>query len=219
MPRKTLLRSDRFPYHVTARTNNKEPFPLALVFVWKIATEELYLLSILYEIEIHAFVLMPNHFHLLLTVPNEDLGVIMRNFISALAKRVNLLSGRSGHLFGGPYFWTIITSTRYFGHALKYVYRNPVKAKLSLNVEEYEFSTAGGIFGESTSPFPLHFTRLGLEMNLPDPDIPGSWIEWLNRPFPGDTEQLIQKALKKRKIKELINRNTRFPYDELSQLI
>jgi putative transposase len=187
--------------------------------MWKIATEELYLLTILFNAEIHAFVLMPNHIHLLITVPNEDLGTVMRNFMGALTKRVNALSGQSGHLFGGPYFWTMITSTRYFGHALKYVYRNPVKAGLCNKIEEYEFSTSSGLFGRSPLPFPIHFTRLGLELNLPDPDIPDSWISWLNRPFPQEAEALIQKSLRKRKLEELINRNTRRPYDELSQFI
>jgi putative transposase len=219
MGRKKLIRSDHFPYHVTARTNNRVLFPVALNFIWQIATEELYVLSILYEIEIQGFVLMPNHIHLLITVPKEDLGVIMRNFLSVLTRRVNGLSGQTGHLLGGPYFWTMITSTRYFGHALKYLYRNPIRAGLCEKVEEYEFSTASGLLGQTHLPFPIHFTRIGLEINLPDPEISDAWIEWLNRPFTKEAEELIQRSLKKRKLKELINRNTRRPYDELSRLI
>jgi putative transposase len=219
MPRKKLIRSDRFPYHVTARMNNKEPFPLALKFAWEIATEELYLLGLLYQIEVHAFVLMPNHIHLLLSVPNEDLGKIMNCFISSFTRRVNVLSGRSGHLFGAPYFWSIITSTRYYGHVLKYIYRNPVRGGLCNRVEEYEFSTASGTFGQTHLPLAIHFTKLALEINLPDPGEPHAWIEWLNRPFPIEAEKLIQKILRKKEIKRLLRRGSRLPHDELNCLL
>jgi putative transposase len=219
MPRQNLIRSDTFPYHVTARSNNRVLFPVALNFMWEIATEELYLLTLLYQIEIHAFVLMPNHFHLLLTVPNADLGIIMNHYMSTLTRRVNRLSGQTGHLFGGPHFRSIITSTRYFGHALKYVNRNPVRGGLCTHVEEYEFSTARGLFGMGALPFPIHFTRIGLELNLPDPDLPGSWLNWMNTPFTKEAELLIQKVLRKRKVDVFIDRKTRMPYPELSQLI
>jgi len=219
MGRSRLIRSNQFPYHVTARTNNRVRFPVELKFVWEIATEELYLLNILYGIEIHAFVLMPNHFHLLITIPNEDLGIIMMNFLSMFTKKINRLSGQTGHLFGSSYYRTLITSTRYFGHAFKYVYRNPVKGGLVDKIEEYEFSTASGLFGQNSLPFPLHFTRIGLELNLPDPDLPNTWINWLNTPFPKEAEILIQKALRKKKVHELIDPKTRRPFKDLSQFL
>ena len=164
MPRKKLLRSDIFPYHVTARTNNQERFPLPLEVVWSIVTNELLLISVLYKIEIQALVLMPNHLHLILTVPEQDLGKIMNLFMSDVTREMNRRTGRTGHAFGGPYFWSIITSTRYYGHALKYVYRNPVRGKLCDQVEEYEFSTVQGLLGLKHLSFPLHYTRAGLEL-------------------------------------------------------
>jgi putative transposase len=219
MPRKKLIRSDRFPYHVTARVNNREAFPIALKFVWEIACDELYLLSLLHEVEIHGFVIMPNHIHLLITVPEKDLGQMMSMFLARLTRRVNTLTGRSGRLLGGPYFWSLITSTRYFGHVLKYVYRNPVKAGLCQSVEEYEFSTASGSFGHAHLPFPIYFTRLGLEINLPDPESATAWLEWLNRPFPSEAEKIIQKCLRKKEIKAFINRTDRKPYGGLENLV
>jgi putative transposase len=215
VPRKKLIRSDTFPYHVTVRSNNKEPFPIALNHFWKISTDELYVLSKLHNVEVHAFVVMPNHIHLLLTVGGGDLGNIMSLFLSRLTRRVNGLASKTGRLFGGPYFWTIITSTRYYGHVLKYVYRNPVKAGLCLRIEEYEFSTACGTFGGNLLTLPIYFTRLGLETNLPDLEHPTAWLNWLNRPFSKETETFIQKALRKKEIKEIINRATRRPYDEM----
>jgi putative transposase len=219
MPRKKLIRSSDFPYHVTARANNKERFSLPLPIFWKIITDELYFLTLMNDVKIHAFVLMPNHIHLLITVSSGDLGEVMRLFISALTKRVNARGLRSGRIFGGPYHWSIITSTLYYGHVIKYLYRNPVKAGLVEQVEEYEFSTASGTFGSNYLPLPISFTNIGLEINLPDPEKPELWLKWLNRPFPIEAEKIIQKSLRRREIKALINPANRRPYDELSQII
>jgi putative transposase len=219
MSRKLLIRSDRFPYHVTVRSNNKELFPLALDHIWKIAMDELYVLNMLYETEAQAFVLMPNHIHLIVTAPTRDLGEIMGIFLSKLTKRINGLSSRSGRIFGGPHFWSIITSSRYYGHAFKYVYRNPVKAGLCTHVEKYKFSTANGRFGLGTLLLPIYFTRVGFETDLPNIDRPNAWLDWLNTPFSKEIELLIQKSLRRKEIKELINPLNRRPYGELSQLI
>ncbi len=219
MPRKRLIRSTQFPYHVTARANNKELFSLPTYEVWKIMTSELLLLSVLYEIRIHAFVLMPNHFHLLITTPKEDLGKIMNAFMSNVTKAINLHSNRSGHVFGGPYFWSIITSTRYYGHVLKYIYRNPVRGMICDRVDEYEFSTITGISGKAHLPFPIYFTDAGLEINIPDPHFFSPWLEWLNQPFPSEAEKLIKKCLRMKEINVLLDRSSRTKNELLEQLM
>jgi REP element-mobilizing transposase RayT len=140
-------------------------------------------LALVYEVEFHALVLMPNHFHMLVTVPKHDLGKVMSVFMASVTRTANLLSGRSGHLFGGPYHWSLINSSRYYGHALKYVYRNPVRAKLCSAVEEHPYSTLQGLLGETHLPFRLHFTRAGMELALPSAE-PSEQLEWLNKPFP-----------------------------------
>lgn len=130
MPRKRLIRSDCLPYHVTARSNNREKFPLPLKDVWGILCEEILSAQIALGIEVQSFVLMPNHFHMLLTTPETDLGEVMKSFMRNTTKTLNLESGRSGRIFGGPYYPSIIESDQYFSQAYKYVYRNPAKAKL-----------------------------------------------------------------------------------------
>ena len=219
MSKRKLIRSDCFPYHVTARGNNRERFPLTLDSVWKIATEELAITSDLYGAEVQAFVLMPNHFHLLITTPDVDLGKIMQIFMSNFTRRVNILSGRTGRIFGAPYRPSLITSGNYYGHALKYVYRNPVKARLCEQIEEYEFSTGGRLFGQGHLPIPMHLTRVGFELALPDLNHSGPWLEWLNHPFSRETELLIEKSLNKKIVRELIHPITRRPYLKLKQRV
>jgi REP element-mobilizing transposase RayT len=218
MPRKLLKRSDRLPYHVTARANNRECFPLAMDKLWKIVEDECLFLSIVYEVEFHALVLMPNHFHIILTVPTHDLGVIMNEFMKSVSRRTNLESGRSGHLFGGPYHWSLINNSRYFGHALKYVYRNPVRAKICESVENYPYSTLFGLLGKAHLTFPLRFTRVGMEIALPSTE--GELqLDWLNTPFPTESERLIQLGLRRRLFDSIIDRKTRRAFEPLNQLI
>jgi len=175
-------------------------------------------LRIVYGVEFHAFVLMPNHFHMLITVPEHDLGIAMNVFMSSVSRLANLISGRSGHVFGGPYHWSLISNARYFGHALKYVYRNPVKANLCQKVEEYPYSTLHGLLGESRLVFPVHFTRGRMELSLPAIE-PIEQLNWLNHSFSKEVEELIQKGLRKKLFDSLMNRNTGRPHESLSKLL
>jgi len=218
MPRKHLEISNELPYHVTARTNDREPFPLPLERMWAILGKECLFLSLVYEVEFQTLVLMPNHFHMILTVPVHDLGKAMHEFMKSVSKQTHLISGRSGHLFGGPYHWSMIKNSRYYGHALKYAYRNPVKAQLCRRVEESPYSTLHGLLGKSHLPFPIHHTRVGMELALPSADACDQ-LDWLNKPFPAEAEQLLQRSLRRKVIDTIIDRRTRRPYQALEQLL
>lgn len=219
MPRKKLVRSKEFPYHITGRVNNRENFHLPLNEVWKVFEFECLVVKTLYGAEFHAVVLMPNHFHMLISVPNEDLGKVMSVLMANITKNINFKANRSGHVFGGPYFWSLITSTRYYGHALKYIYRNPVRAKLCDDVEEYSFSTLRGLLGHDHLAIPLSHTLIGMEVNLPDQRYPFQWLEWIKQPFPKEAEELIRVCLQKKEVRVLLDRKTRTPYSILEDLI
>jgi hypothetical protein len=169
-------------------------------------------------VEIQALVLMPNHFHMILTTPNRDLGEVMNSFMASVTRTANAISGRSGHMFGGPYYWSLIRGTRYFGHALKYVYRNPVRADLCERVEDYPWSTLHGLVGSAPVPFALHYTRIALEVGLPSVE-PGEQLPWLNRPFPAEAENLIRKGLRRTTFDKIRDRKTRRPHELLAHLI
>lgn len=130
MPRSKLVRTDDLPYHIVARCNNREPFPCPLDRAWKAFCELLYEFSVQGRLRVHAFVLMPNHFHLIASTPDADLDRVMMDFMRTITRTIQFISGRTGHIFGGPYRQSLIDSTRYFAHAFKYVYRNPVKGGL-----------------------------------------------------------------------------------------
>lgn len=218
MPRKPFRKNNSLPYHVTARANNREQFPVPLDRFWAVLTAECLVLTLVYDVEIHALLVMPNHIHMLVTTPEHDLGIVMNLLMSTVTRTINLISGRSGHLFGGPYHWSLIGDSRYFGHALKYVYRNPVRAKLCENVEDYSYSTLHGILGSSKLPFPIHFTRTGMEISLPVFEH-ATFLRWLNKPFPTESEDRIRMGLRGRLFQSLIDRKTRKPFESLNHLL
>ena len=71
--RKPITRSSKLYYHIYARSNNRDFFYLPQNVVWDIFMEQLHLLQIEFDVKISAFVLMNNHFHLLLLTPKEDI--------------------------------------------------------------------------------------------------------------------------------------------------
>ena len=189
MPRKKLIRSSHHPYHVTARGNNREVFPLSLAETWQVMVKLLSETSELYGAQIHAFVLMPNHFHLLISTPERDLGAAMHYFMLSISKEMNARSGRSGRIFGARYHWSIIMSDAHYDCALKYVYRNPVKAGLAERVEHYPYSTLLQVLGHATNGVPLR-PHCGASDFIPNRNSEG-FLEWLNEPFQTDRKSVV----------------------------
>ena len=85
---------------------------------------------------IHAYVLMSNHYHLLLETPEANLVAGMRWFQGAYTQRFNAMFKRRGHLFQGRYkAIPVQTDSRdggleYFRQVSTYIHLNPFRAKL-----------------------------------------------------------------------------------------
>jgi putative transposase len=197
MARKQLIVTRSLPYHVTARSNNREPFHCPLDKVWEVLTNECLFARAAYGAKTHALTLMPNHFHLIISTPNEDLGVVMSKFMRTVAETINLYSGRTGRVFGNRYYKTVIDTPLYFAHATKYLYRNPVKAGLCARVEHYPHSTVKGLVGQGPLEMPLFYPYGGNALPLMPPEASDEFLVWLNRPFQKEHDEAIQKGLRK----------------------
>ena len=91
--------------------------------------------------ELHGWVVMPNHVHLLVT-PFVELRDLTRRLKGATARLVNLTLGRSGTLWQDECFDRLVRDEREFSRVLFYIENNPVKAGLVRSVEEYRWSSA-----------------------------------------------------------------------------
>ena len=82
--------------------------------------------------QVHAYCLMPNHFHLVIETPNANLVAGMKWFLGTYTSRFNRRHKLSGHLFGGRYKSLIVDGSGdgYLRTVCDYVHLNPVRAKL-----------------------------------------------------------------------------------------
>jgi putative transposase len=149
----------------------------------------------LFRARVHALVMMPNHFHMLLSTPEEDIGRVMQHFMRSVTKTVNRNSGRSGRIFGARYHWSLIDTPLYYAHAFKYVYRNPVKARLVERVEDYPYSTLRSLLGADSARFALHYPFEPVSRLIPADMEP--LLFWLNQAFREKHEEAIRRGLRK----------------------
>lgn len=186
MPRPNLIRSDRHPYHITARCNNKEFFPLPLETMWEIFMSHLYFIHQEFGVGIHSFVLMGNHFHLLCHTPQGNIDQAMMSFMKRTADEVNRKTNSINHLWGTRYKWSVIEAQPYYYQVYKYIYQNPLRAKIVNRAENYPYSSL-----VRKTPFPLHsflpFAFGGSKGEL----------MWINDIFKEDQSSAIKAGLRK----------------------
>ena len=79
-----------------------------------------------YNIVLHAFALMPNHFHLFLHTTEANLSRFMQRLQSTFAIRYNLKHQKVGHLFQGRFKSQVVDSSAYACVLSRYIHLNPV---------------------------------------------------------------------------------------------
>jgi REP element-mobilizing transposase RayT len=92
---------------------------------------------------LHAWVIMPNHVHVVIT-PLTDVSIpgIESSWKSFTANRANTLLGRHGPFWQKDYFDRFIRDERHFAAAIHYAEENPVVAGLCASADQWKFSSA-----------------------------------------------------------------------------
>jgi putative transposase len=194
MPRKKVILQNQFPYHVTNRTIDKKFFGISRKIIWDLFCAEAYAMTVLWNGKIHAAVLMSNHFHMLISTPDSNLDDCMMDFQSEFARKISLTLGTDGYRFARRYNSSIIKSEHYFRNVFRYIYMNPVRAKIVSRAEEYHGSTLGGIHGLSPLKIPISPCYLGQEFFE---NSSSQWIDFINEPFLDSENQAIRAGLRR----------------------
>ena len=101
---------------------------------------------------VHAWVLMDNHYHLLLETPEANLSLGMGWMQNAYTRRINTRHGLWGHVFGGRYKAILIEPGDCFWAVLDYIHLNPVRAGKVERESGLESSRWSSLPGYLTEP-------------------------------------------------------------------
>lgn len=172
MPRTARASKANWCYHVLNRGNargeifHKSDDYGAFVALFERACERL-------PMRILGWCVMPNHFHLVLWPRHDgDLGRWMQWLFTSHVRRYHRHYESSGHVWQGRFKAFPIERDEHLLTVLRYVERNPLRAKLASRAEDWPWSSlAGRLRGDSpawlaTSPVAL----------------PNTWRRWVNQP-------------------------------------
>ena len=139
-------------YHVTCRGNERRA-------IYRDDTDRQAFLDKLqgsltiYQVELHAYVLMDNHFHLVVRTLRGNLSEFMRHFNISYTSAFNRRHRRVGHLYQGRYKAILVDKDSYLVELSRYVHLNPVRIRphhkrplqeqIGL-LERYRWSSLGG---------------------------------------------------------------------------
>ncbi|MBS3977079.1 MAG: transposase [Syntrophomonadaceae bacterium] len=140
MPRHQRIKSDSGYYHVMARGNEKRNIFLA-------DDDKHRFLEILNNKKhgdrfyLHAFCLMDNHFHLMLSEGTENIATIMKRISVSYVYYFNDKYKRVGHLFQDRFKSEVVEQDRDILSLARYIHQNPVKAGKVKSAGEYRWSS------------------------------------------------------------------------------
>ncbi len=137
MARPLRIQYENAFYHVTCRGNAQET-------IFSDDQDRKNFLRLLarsaeiYQVNILAFVLMTNHFHLIVKTPRANLQEFMRHFNISYTSSFNKRHNRTGHLYQGRYKAFLIDADAYLLEVFRYLHLNPVRVegKTSLSPKE-----------------------------------------------------------------------------------
>ena len=105
----------------------------------------------MFRVEIHAYCLMDNHYHLLLSTPDGNLSRAMRHLNGVYTQRFNRLEKSDGPLFRGRFKSILIDADSYLLSVSRYIHLNPFQAGLVKKPGGYEWSSYRQFIGEQPS--------------------------------------------------------------------
>ncbi len=148
MARQPRLALSGYPHHVIQRGNNRQPIVLddadrkMLYSLWLEESQR-------HKVAVNAYVLLDNHFHMLLTPPSEEaMSLMMQSVGRTYVRYFNKRHSRSGTLWEGRYKSSLVDSEAYLLSCMAYIDLNPVRAGLAEVPEGFNWSSYKHLIGQ-----------------------------------------------------------------------
>ncbi|MCB2182461.1 MAG: transposase [Desulfobulbaceae bacterium] len=137
--------------------------------------------SEVFDLRVAAYCLMSNHYHFLVQTPFGNLSRAMRQINGVYTQRFNRRHKIDGQLFRGRFKSILVEEDRYLLELLRYIHRNPVRAKICKSIKDYPWTSHQGYLSNAKKWEWLH-KRFLLGMFA---DQPGkakkAYVEFVNK--------------------------------------
>ncbi len=90
--------------------------------------------------DLQAWVIMPNHVHVLITTRQTSLSDIVQGWKSYTARKINISLGRNGKIWQADYWDRYIRDDNHYAAAIEYIRNNPTKAGLASTPEDWPWT-------------------------------------------------------------------------------
>jgi putative transposase len=166
MPRPARLHLPGISQHITQRGNNRQACFYARDN-YRLYLDLLKAACRAHACELHAYVLMTNHVHLLLTPEYPDsVSLVIRDTGRDYVRTINRAYRRTGTLWEGRYKSSLVDKGRYCLACYRYIELNPVRAGMVKHPEDYSWSSYRcNAWGESNTLITPHDCWLQLGKN------------------------------------------------------
>ncbi|WKD24579.1 transposase [Pseudoalteromonas sp. KG3] len=110
--------------------------------------------SLRFNIEVHSYCLMTNHYHLLIKTPDANLGRAMKHINGLYTQYFNRSHNTDGALFRGRYKAVLVDADNYLLHVSRYIHRNPIETNTPLveDLAKYKWSSYPAFIKRGATP-------------------------------------------------------------------
>ncbi len=221
-------------YHITARGNERKKIFL------DDRDREIFL-NIIKQVKdrfhwlFHSYVLMGNHYHLLVETPEANLSRGMRQLNGVYTREFNWRHARVGHLFQGRFKAILIEKDDYLVEVSRYIALNPVRANIVKKAEDWPWGSYRASIGIDNPPVWLtvewileqygadrkvaaacfrRYVEKGIGGEYPTDELRGGWILGSER-FLNKVQGLIEE---KNEVIEIPRAQRQAPHKELDEI-
>ena len=184
------------PHHVVQRGHNRQVvFAAGRDYQRYLDTLREY--KELYGVAVHAFCLMTNHVHLLLS-PREPtaIGKLMKRLAGRQTRHHNYLEGRSGTLWEGRFKSSPVERDDYLLACSRYIELNPLRARIVAEPQDYAWSSCRYRFGVGTANW-LDYDSAYLGLANNELERRRLYREFLGAAIPSEELTLIREAVQR----------------------
>lgn len=228
MSRQQRIKSNSGYYHVMLRGNEKKDIfhededkqRLLEIILCKKQEDKFYL---------HAFCLMDNHIHLLISEGKEDIAKAIKRIAVSYVSFFNKKYKRVGHLFQDRFKSEIVENDSYAISLARYIHQNPVKAKMVRRPSEYKWSSYNSYLEENDDSSQVLDREILMGMFSNDKEKARLlFIEYMNEINQDDhldikcmqesmdekeAKQLLDRLIKQRGVTQETGKKTKIPDD------